>query len=164
MRHRIGILLLLALLAPGVLHAQDVTGAYRLTVIQDPGFDDCVWVGDLTLDQSSGNPGPFTGAASLAVQSGPCVPFTGTSTGSITGPTMTFGIGTGPLGTVVFNGAVTGSGDLAGAWTGLGLTGTWSASRVATNVPVMPPIVLGLLGLLVASLARPYLRGSNKSV
>ena len=121
--------------------AQDISGSYTLDVAQDPGADDCVWAGTLTLNQSGGNPGTFTGTGDVDVTAGPCVDFTGTVTGSINGSALTIGVGTGGLGTVNFTGTVTSADSIGGSWSGLGLTGTWSASRTGSGsadpVPAM---------------------------
>lgn len=127
--------------------AQDVTGRYRLDASQDPGFGDCVWTGTLELVQTGGNPGSFSGPGAVTLVTGVgCVDFSGTANGTITGATLDFGIGAGALGTVVFNGSLAMDGVITGAWAGLGVTGTWSATPVsATAVPVLPLPALILL-------------------
>lgn len=142
--------------------AQDITGDYALTVSQDPGADDCVWEGNLNLVQSGGNPGTFTGAASVAIVSGPgpCSGFSGSVTGSITGSTLTIGVGISGLGTATFTGAVVGPDDLSGTWSGLGLTGTWSAARLPAShaVPAAPLWALAGMSLLLLLFGRRFLK------
>lgn len=132
--------------------AQDVTGRYRLDAAQDMGFDDCVWTGSLEWTQTGGNPGSFTGPGSATLISGGgfCSDFSGAANGTITGSTLDFGIAAGPLGTVVFNGTLAMDGSVSGAWAGLGVTGTWSATPVsATAVPTLPiPVLILLAGAM----------------
>lgn len=134
--------------------AQDVTGRYRLDAAQDPGATDCVWTGTLQLTQSGGNPGTFSGPGSVRLVSGSgCVDFAGTATGTINGSTLDFGIGAGPLGTIIFNGTLAMDGSISGAWAGLGVTGTWSATPVsASSIPVLPiPALLLLITAIAAA-------------
>ncbi len=141
--------------------SQDITGVYDLTVAQDPGADDCIWEGSLNLVQSGGNPGSFTGSAAVTLVSGGglCTDFAGTVSGSISGSTLTIGVGVSGLGTATFTGSVIGPEDIAGSWSGLGLTGTWSASRAsASAIPATPAWALAGLTLLIAWFGRRHLR------
>ncbi|MEO0437736.1 MAG: hypothetical protein AAF098_12600 [Pseudomonadota bacterium] len=151
---RIALLGLLVFCSPHVF-SQDVSGAYTLTVSQDPGLQDCVWEGNLTLDQPGGtNPGAFTGSGSLTRVSGSaiCLDLAGSGGGNISGNSLTFGLATGSFGTVNFVGSVTGPGSIAGTWSEGSATGTWSATLLssgpATPVPVLPGTGLAILTLL----------------
>ena len=150
-----------AIFSSSAPYAQDVSGIYTLSVSQNPGADDCVWAGDLELVQSSGNPGPFSGTASLSPVSGPCPGFSGGITGTINGSALTIGVGVSGLGTATFSGSVTGPGSLGGTWSGLGLTGIWSAVLAATPmgaaaIPTLPQWALLLLIALIVGFAFRY--------
>ncbi|MEO0436858.1 MAG: hypothetical protein AAF098_08115 [Pseudomonadota bacterium] len=153
-------LLLTLLWFTSLAHGQDISGTYNLTVAQDPGADDCTWAGSLTLVQSGGNPGTFSGVGDVEVTAGPCFDFNGAITGNISGTSLTIGVGTGGLGSVDFTGSVTGSGMIGGVWNGLGLSGTWSATEVASvpaePVPALPAALLALLSLLTAGFAMRF--------
>lgn len=155
------ILLAVLSLFSATTYAQDVTGNYDLTVEQDPGADDCVWSGNLNLVQSGGNPGMFTGSASVTVVSGgiTCAPFSGNVTGTINGMVLTIGVGVGALGTVTFNGNVMGN-NVGGAWSGLGVTGTWNgvAAAASNAIPTAPIWALALMAGLLVLIGRKYLR------
>ena len=153
-----GLVIAFSVLASPLTLAQDISGNYTLDISQDPGADDCVWEGDLTLNQTGGNPGSFSGSAAVTVVSGPCFPFSGTVTGTINGTVLDIGVGVSGLGTAVFTGNVTGSGDLSGTWAGLGLTGVWSAAREEEReglaaVPTMTTWSLLALMLLMVGVA-----------
>ena len=157
------LLIVCTFLGSASLYAQDVTGDYTLNVSQDPGASDCVWEGDLSLIQSGGNPGTFTGSASLSPVSGPCPGFSGTVSGTINGSALEIGVAVGGLGNATFSGTVVGPNDLAGTWSGLGFTGIWSAVRDvvrnnATEVPTLTQWSLLLLVALVVGFALRNLR------
>lgn len=153
-------LLLTALLFSTAALSQDISGDYTLDVIQDPGFQDCVWSGNLALTQTGGNPGSFSGSASVSIVSGPCPDIAGSVSGTINGSALSIGVAVGGLGNATFTGSVAGPGSLSGTWSGLGVTGTWSAAEVAapvpapnaTAVPVLPLWGLLLLPLILVGL------------
>ncbi|MEM6545606.1 MAG: hypothetical protein AAF680_11910, partial [Pseudomonadota bacterium] len=152
MSHPLSLLLTL-LCFTSFAHGQDVSGSYSLTVAQDPGADDCIWAGTLTLVQAGGNPGTFSGVGDVELTSGGgfCTDFNGTVTGNISGTSLTIGVGTSGFGSIDFTGTVMGGGMIGGTWDGLGLTGTWSATEVssapAEPVPALPVVFLALLSL-----------------
>ncbi len=164
-----GVLLLGALLFSAAALSQDISGNYTLNVSQNPGAQDCVWSGDLALNQSGGNPGSFSGTADVSVTNGPCPDIDGAISGTINGTALSIGVAVGGLGNATFTGSVTGPGALSGTWSGLGITGTWSATAAAapapseaSPVPVMPAWALLLLAVLVCGLAaRVGFRGAN---
>lgn len=142
--------------------AQDISGDYILDIRQDPGFDDCIWEGDLNIVQTGGNPGTFTGAATVTVVSGPCFDFSGTISGTINGSALDIGIGISGLGSATFVGSVVGPNDISGTWSGLGVTGVWSGTRLTvapvTAIPTLPVPALAILALLMAGIALPFSR------
>tara|TARA_R110001592_G_scaffold357416_1_gene660564 strand:+ start:124248 stop:124760 length:513 start_codon:yes stop_codon:yes gene_type:complete len=156
------ILFLCALFSSATLYAQEVTGSYTLSISQNPGASDCVWAGDLDLIQSGGNPGTFTGTAAVTIVSGPCPGFSGEVSGTISGSALEIGVAVSGLGNATFSGTVTGPNDLEGTWSGLGITGIWSAVRVAsvpdsvTAIPTLPQWALLLLIALIAGFALRY--------
>jgi hypothetical protein len=163
-----GAVLLFAIFLSTALFAQDISGNYSLSASGNPGA--CVWSGQLSLTQSGGNPGTFVGTASANVVSGPCISFSGSVSGNISGSTLDFGVGVGGGGSVAFDGTVTG-GDLSGNWSGFGAAGTWSASPVAgpapggsTAIPTMSAygLVLTMLGLLLLAGRRLRVLGKPK--
>ena len=156
----LGLIVLTALyITPSTAFAQDISGNYTLDVQQDPGASDCVWRGSLTLVQSGGNPGSFTGDASVTVVSGPCLDFSGSVSGSINGSNLTIGVGVSGVGTATFTGMVTGPDNIAGTWSGLGLTGTWAAARaMANSIPATPLWLLSILALTLPLIARRFLQ------
>lgn len=156
------ILFLCTLFSSATLYAQEVTGSYTLSISQNPGANDCEWAGDLDLIQSGGNPGTFTGTAAVTVVSGPCVDFSGEVSGTISGSALEIGVAVSGLGNATFSGTVTGPNNLEGTWSGLGITGIWSAVRVAgvpegvTAVPTLPQWTLLLLIALIAGFTLRY--------
>ncbi|MCR9106394.1 MAG: hypothetical protein NXI15_13945 [Gammaproteobacteria bacterium] len=140
------------------LQAQDISGEFVLDVRQDPGAGDCIWNGDIDFVQSGGNPGTFTGAATLALVSGSgCTGFSGVVTGNINGSTLDIGVGISGLGTATFSGTVVNPDRLEGSWSGLGVSGTWSADRVPVVLPPSPPPVDAVNPTAVPALPLPGL-------
>lgn len=140
----------LALALAGVAEAQDLTGAWNLTV-EVPTI--CTWMGPATFSQTVG---ALAGSGNLALTAGtnpPCPPaLLGTVAGTVTGTAVTFGLTT-PLGPVDFIGTSDASGStMGGNWTfntgAAILAGTWSATRA----PVAPSLPEWGMLLMVSAL------------
>ncbi|MFK7831624.1 MAG: IPTL-CTERM sorting domain-containing protein [Congregibacter sp.] len=146
--------------------SQDVTGSYRLEVI-DTGPTACVWRGTTELVQSGGNPGTLGGSVNanqISGDSGCFSSFSGTITGTVNGSAITLGGASGALGSVSFVGTIAGA-SISGTWTGPGgLEGTYSMTATATAVPALPIWGLAILSMLLAAFAVRFDRSAGREV
>lgn len=159
-----GLLVFLSVVAvpPGAKAMEvDVTGTWDLTVLLPESTGGpllCQWVGLMTLTQTGtmGGGMDFMGSMTLhrVLGSSPCPQMLdGTLDGMIEGTAINFGLASGQLGQMTFDGIVTDDGQSAnGTWSNEE-SGTWSAQRHRQAAPA-PALGAGalatLFGLLMA--------------